>query len=792
MNRGSARILSWVLFLSACPGAGPGASPVPQEDGLGLSLGGVGGVYFLAEPGELTVEVGKRDRNRRGSRTELRALLAGPDRRVVQEAVIPDDGQPRGSGLGPPRRVRLSARAERKGVYALNVTVSNDRYGEDVAWSFRTNCRRYVVETSRGHKDEAHQEPIVLLSPERPGDVCFLPREGAFEVKVTGLAGGAGGLAVFDSGGAPVGALKEEGKDGASGAFPAGVRRDAVPWRLHLPRAQATVHIDGVTRWEKGDARPDLAVWSPDPASWFPFTDHRWLLTPYSRTVYGPAGRAGQVAFQVRNDSAARKTVRLALEFPAGGWPARLSADRVALAPRESAPVIVHYTVPAGGGERSCHLRAAPEDVPDFSTYSTLTVKAGEPPASRPLSLPLVLRPYQHENEQFGYLPDYPVESQPYFDLKNRPFLWNGAGVAAFRDGAWVTQNPGTSGRSTKIAFDRDNDLYLLATSGGHPAILRSADGGRTFDACAIPGREGLPRTFDIEQFSGHNVPEGPPPVLRYTQTAADPRLIWRRLNDLELLLPRKENGRLTIGEPVLISRKCIGFSAHSGIPASVVSRGARVHVVWGEATEPAEKAPGVPTYAATWDRETGKLSAPVLISHGAPANDVHNTPSITMDSQGYLHALAGTHGRPFPYARSLKPNDASGWTEAQPAGEGLPQTYVGFVCGADDTLHLVFRLWRSGVEPFPASQHATLAWQRKRPGQAWEPPQVLVVPPFSEYSVFYHRLTIDHAGRLFLSYDYWSTHWFYRNDHLGSRRALLMSPDGGDTWKLASGEDLG
>ena len=69
--------------------------------------------------------------------------------------------------------------------------------------------------------------------------------------------------------------------------------------------------------------------------------------------------------------------------------------------------------------------------------------------------------------------------------------------------------------------------------------------------------------------------------------------------------------------------------------------------------------------------------------------------------------------------------------------------------------------------------------------------PRVLVVPPFSEYSVFYHRLTIDRKGRLFLSYDYWSTFWFYRNDHFGRRRALLMSPDGGDTWKMAETKDL-
>jgi hypothetical protein len=38
-------------------------------------MGGVGGVYLLAEPGELTVEVVKRARNQRDTRVELRAIL---------------------------------------------------------------------------------------------------------------------------------------------------------------------------------------------------------------------------------------------------------------------------------------------------------------------------------------------------------------------------------------------------------------------------------------------------------------------------------------------------------------------------------------------------------------------------------------------------------------------------------------------------------------------------------------------------------------------------------------------
>ena len=192
-----------------------------------------------------------------------------------------------------------------------------------------------------------------------------------------------------------------------------------------------------------------------------------------------------------------------------------------------------------------------------------------------------------------------------------------------------------------------------------------------------------------------------------------------------------------------------------------------------------------------TFDRDTGDLGTPALIGYGPPANDVHNSPSITMDGDGYLHALIGTHGRPFHYCKSNLPHDAGGgWSEPLSAGEGMNMTYIGLVCGDDGTLHVVYRLWRWG-EPYPNSNYATLAYQRKRPDQPWEEPKILVAAAFSEYSVFYHRLTVDHLGRLFISYDYWSTHWFYRNDHPGTRRALLMSPDGGETWKLAESEDM-
>ena len=276
-----------------------------------------------------------------------------------------------------------------------------------------------------------------------------------------------------------------------------------------------------------------------------------------------------------------------------------------------------------------------------------------------------MLKPYQHENQQFGYLPDYPVENQMYFDLDNRPFVRTASGIATHDTAQWRTTNVREAIRdtkwqgrsisivSTKIAFDADNDLYLLGRANRQAVLLHSADSGKTFSAYAIPGREGQPCTFDFEQFSGHNVPQGPPPIARFTRTASDPKLIWRRINDLELILPRKENGRITMGDPIMISRKCIGISSHSGIPSSVVSRDDKVHVAWGEATDPDKKVPGVPTYVVTYDRkhhEAGRTGVGRL----RPARQRHPQLAQHHHRQPGLLARTGRHTRPTVPVQSI------------------------------------------------------------------------------------------------------------------------------------------
>jgi hypothetical protein len=259
------------------------------------------------------------------------------------------------------------------------------------------------------------------------------------------------------------------------------------------------------------------------------------------------------------------------------------------------------------------------------------------------------------------------------------------------------------------------------------------------------------------------------------------------------------------MGKPVLVSDNCLGSCQHSGGPASTVTRAGKTHIVWGEVAD--DKAPGVPTYIATYDHAAGKLGEKVFLAYAPPVNDVHNVPAITMDSEGYLHVVTGAHGDNFKYLRSLKPNDAySGWTEpvntldagyvdkgTDADGVGR-QTYISLVCDQRDALHIAFRQWRMGVDPYHGGRnYAALSVQTKPKGGPWGPAQPRVIPAVDEYSIYYHKLTVDRLGNLYLSYSYWTDDQAYQNDYPETlhNRAIQVSKDGGKTWKLAETPDF-
>lgn len=498
----------------------------------------------------------------------------------------------------------------------------------------------------------------------------------------------------------------------------------------------------------------------------------------------------------------------------------------VTLASEQAATVILRVKAHADareGEQYSVLLQASAASEPDARASSAVTVHIGESLVSRPLNLPIVLRPHEHENVQFGYDPDY-MRNEVYFDVQNRPWIRQRTeshkgttGIFTLEDGGtWVEHgfldaireaypdyitSYGAGGfRGAKIGFDAQGGIYTLLWlvregQQGPSVLLFSPNRGESWQVYPLRGE-----TFDLEQFTGHNALEIPPPVLTYEKTA-DHEARFCSYHDLWLYMPRRTGNLLEVGEPLKVAENVIGSCQHSGGPASTVTRDGRTHIVWGEVT--ASDAPGVPTYVATFDHASGAISEKVLLGYGPPLNDVHNVPAITMDSEGYLHVLIGAHGAPFHYVRSLQPNDASAWTEAEPIlltgartaeGEEGRQTYISLVCDDRDTLHAAFRQWRNDPEYHGGSLYAALSFQsRPKDGQWSERATPLVVGALPGYSVWYHKLTVDRVGGLWLSYSYYTSDRSYQDlfRDLYNHRAVIVSRDGGLTWKLAETADF-
>jgi hypothetical protein len=228
-----------------------------------------------------------------------------------------------------------------------------------------------------------------------------------------------------------------------------------------------------------------------------------------------------------------------------------------------------------------------------------------------------------------------------------------------------------------------------------------------------------------------------------------------------------------------------VGFSSHSGVTNPVAADGDKLHFIWGDTSDPQKNDPGVPTYTATYDRKTGALSKPILLAYSPPVNDIHNMSTILVDSSGQRHAIIGSHGAPFQYLHADAGSD--NWSKPQPITD-VGQTYVGAVLDAQDGIHLFCRTWRRG-EKFPGVMDAALYYQHKPKGAPWETAKPFALAALPGYSVFYHRLTADRAGRLYLSFEYWSTWSPYRESYPDAAKRLLYftSADAGKRWEMVT-----
>jgi hypothetical protein len=175
-------------------------------------------------------------------------------------------------------------------------------------------------------------------------------------------------------------------------------------------------------------------------------------------------------------------------------------------------------------------------------------------------------------------------------------------------------------------------------------------------------------------------------------------------------------------------------------------------------------------------DDPTNQYSYP---EDGIPWADPHCFPVLAIDTKGVLHCVVGGHNTKVTYLCTTEPEDLSHWEDRSSqlkdiGGEELSGTYPSLVCDHNNVLHLVIR--RSGNPYALAYLRGKIA---NNGATSWET-KYLVRCPEPLYANFKHRLSINYAGHLFVSFT------IVRQDVAFSYPSLLLvSDDGGDHWHL-------
>ncbi len=205
--------------------------------------------------------------------------------------------------------------------------------------------------------------------------------------------------------------------------------------------------------------------------------------------------------------------------------------------------------------------------------------------------------------------------------------------------------------------------------------------------------------------------------------------------------------------EPFLLSSEGSGRATAYLESPKIISFEGKTHVAWLDS--PTE---GFRIRIRTLDQKTGVWSKTYTVG---VAQDNHGGPALTIDGEGYLHIVYYSHHHPFRYSRSLRPNDASEWSEFEEFGEDL--TYPALVCGKDGTLLLTAR------RSFENKPWELEMWS-KSTGETWSRQSTLLKSRFDGYAQFAASLT-------------WSED--HTTLHLGTR--IYERPIKEDEWPLTT-----
>ena len=112
-----------------------------------------------------------------------------------------------------------------------------------------------------------------------------------------------------------------------------------------------------------------------------------------------------------------------------------------------------------------------------------------------------------------------------------------------------------------------------------------------------------------------------------------------------------KARRSLSIAERKILSTNGSTRATAYGMSNKIITANRKKFVVWLDHVSEIK--------AKEFDIKSGTWGETVLVGSGV---DNHSGPALTMDSEGYLHIVYGTHHHPFHYRKTRKPYDISEW----------------------------------------------------------------------------------------------------------------------------------
>jgi hypothetical protein len=385
--------------------------------------------------------------------------------------------------------------------------------------------------------------------------------------------------------------------------------------------------------------------------------------------------------------------------------------------------------------------------------------------------------------------------------------------------------------RDHAVYFDDDDDMYTqigakLWTGVGAPLLLHSGDAGANWDVYPL---DSTYRFVKLQQRHPHSDTDRPPALMLSNYAPVD---------TLGFIFPEKDGGTLTIPETLEIED-----AVHQG--GSYGSNFAVSHddSTWVAYALPAVNVPGMPTYVREYSHSSGDWAGSAVFVGYAGTNpqDNHNTPAITIDSEGSLHVILGAHHKNLYYTHSTDPYDSSEWSTPErlgppaegdldvdpncPLASGNPlnwycnyYTYATFLADESDNLHLVTRY--SGKHYLQSFYYFRVSYLRKlATEESWDPRVNLLRDWRTNYVQWMQKLTTDRTGRLYLYFGYYTGYFTAaeaasyetafgedltpdncdpqqatRCPYLGATEkwpGILTSDDSGDSWRLATSADM-